>query len=504
MSFNFSGFASGVRTALRRFSSGYVERYPDVLNFRFPPFVHWLIYGWREKRHYFPSLIVSRKTLGVELSLIHKVNSASYPIDFENLIAELDFQANLEPMLPNSSLRDLGATPVYEAWSLTARTGISSQKITEFVGQTFSTVVVMPSVVIGGAEKYMSNLAREVSEDNPLSVLIVLTEEGGLHSDVDLPAEIKWLNECNTLYWTSSGGFPANPELLARFLRSLNTPQILVCNSDLGFQTVSRFGLGLGQSAQITPVMFSFGPPGALSYARIFARQLSSQFSILTDNSRFVRDLNVFTGSTRTISPQILPSLCESVAEASTIKPTPPQKKRSSIKWLWFSRLSWDKAPELLVEIAKRRPREEFHVYGPSGPREITDLFASVSNIHVWGPVCDLGELPLDEFSGYVFTSRFEGLPNTVLEAALSRLPLIVSDVGGIRDSLDEGHCFLIPVDGSDSEQAMSFDRCMQTLLDMDSRDLKDMVQNAFTSVHSRHSQLAFKARVKELMREKR
>ena len=62
-----------------------------------------------------------------------------------------------------------------------------------------------------------------------------------------------------------------------------------------------------------------------------------------------------------------------------------------------------------------------------------------------------------------VLTSRFEGMPNTVLEAMMLRKPVVVTDVDGSRDVLETGKGgFVVPLD----DDQMMADRVIALLRD--------------------------------------
>ena len=56
------------------------------------------------------------------------------------------------------------------------------------------------------------------------------------------------------------------------------------------------------------------------------------------------------------------------------------------------------------------------------------------------------------ECSVFVLTSRFEGMPNTVLEAMMSSKPIVVTDVDGSRDLIIDGETGLVvPIEDVDA-----------------------------------------------------
>jgi len=76
--------------------------------------------------------------------------------------------------------------------------------------------------------------------------------------------------------------------------------------------------------------------------------------------------------------------------------------------------------------------------------RDLNDRFVLA------GERANVGEL-LPAFDVFVLTSRYEGLPNAIMEAMAAGLPCVCTDVGGCRELVEEGVTgFLVPSGDSD------------------------------------------------------
>jgi glycosyltransferase involved in cell wall biosynthesis len=116
-----------------------------------------------------------------------------------------------------------------------------------------------------------------------------------------------------------------------------------------------------------------------------------------------------------------------------------------------------NKAVPLLIEAYSRinlALRRRLHIIGPSpGESEQSRLEEAVQRFGVEGETGFLGQIPHDEIPEhllgmriYVQCSEHEGLPNAVLEAASLGLPIVASNVGGLRDILkDRENALVVP-----------------------------------------------------------
>jgi glycosyltransferase involved in cell wall biosynthesis len=127
---------------------------------------------------------------------------------------------------------------------------------------------------------------------------------------------------------------------------------------------------------------------------------------------------------------QVIPSCYEPPASADSIG------EKSEI--LWVGRIHPNKRPEMLLELAKRLPQRRFIMVGGAGQgvgdyeERIRAAAASLPNVHLTGflPLAQV-EPWFDRARVLVNTSRFEGMPNTFLQAWARDIPTVGTvDVG--------------------------------------------------------------------------
>ena len=142
---------------------------------------------------------------------------------------------------------------------------------------------------------------------------------------------------------------------------------------------------------------------------------------------------------------------------------------------LTVGRLAYQKNPEMFVRVARlvldQLPGTKFAILGAgfAGPMEsrVAALIRSLGlegdvEIVPWADRPKTLEL-MAACSVFVLTSRFEGMPNTVLEAMMLRKPVVATDVDGSRDVLGAATGgSLVPLD---DDRAMA-DRVIALLRD--------------------------------------
>jgi glycosyltransferase involved in cell wall biosynthesis len=136
-----------------------------------------------------------------------------------------------------------------------------------------------------------------------------------------------------------------------------------------------------------------------------------------------------------------------------------PDKK----ELIFVGRLAEPKQPEALLRAYASLPAKlkesTIVTFIGDGPKR-SGLEALAQQIGVESHVRFLGDIPRADIFSYfmnsqtskmfVLVSCYEGLPRSILEAMSCGLPIISSDVGGVREMVDDTNGILIPRHGSD------------------------------------------------------
>jgi glycosyltransferase involved in cell wall biosynthesis len=110
---------------------------------------------------------------------------------------------------------------------------------------------------------------------------------------------------------------------------------------------------------------------------------------------------------------------------------------------------------QLIRALARMRRSDSYLVLRGSGPREaylrrLADQLGLHERVRIVGPVEDLRPL-IRASSAVILVSHREGLPRSLMEAMSLEVPVIGSDIRGIRDLLDQDAGTLVPVGDIDA-----------------------------------------------------
>jgi len=107
------------------------------------------------------------------------------------------------------------------------------------------------------------------------------------------------------------------------------------------------------------------------------------------------------------------------------------------LRVVWAGRLDREKRTDLLIEVARLTQHFcDFLVYGGSVVDEgYEHQLENLPNLSLRGPYSSPTEWDSPvQASVFLFTSVWEGMPNTVIEAAYMGYPVIASNVGGVGE----------------------------------------------------------------------
>lgn len=492
--------------------SAYLESNRDVLAAGIDPLQHWLDSGMAQGRP-LPGIDVLHRdhSLGVGWRQLRwrgvPVQARRHQPLADHLQREIIRQADHEiallapGALASASLRRFDATDVF------ARDGLDLRAILERTRTRRRTVVIMRALVPGGAEKYLADLVRVLVAEGHSDVLVLVTDQREVESraGLDLAVLAPFLNlDVVHLPDHVREGVELDATLVARLIHALGPSSLIIVNSTVALKAVRKYGRPLSTGMRIVCCFFSLAPgtPGSR-----FAQSVAPFSSLLTDNQRTADEAQRRFPYAMQQSPVVIPprSPCNPddvelrIGRRIERRAADPSSRRR--RWLWVSRIEPQKGTGILAALARQRPEDEFQVHGPvEDASELEHL--GLPNVNVGATLSDIDDVPTEDFDGFLFTSLVEGMPNIVLEMAARGIPVITTDVGGLRETFDDDALLFVDLDPDVEHTAQRFSEAIERLQGHSHDALAERLRKATLQLAARHADGVFAERVRALVME--
>lgn len=319
--------------------------------------------------------------------------------------------------------------------------------------------IALPFLATGGAEMVALNLCRTLRQLRPnQSVALLITDRKLVSERMVLPEGVQLVVFDDHLGEDLS--YARKQALLRDLLLAAQPECFHNINSEVAWHLILAEGERLKRFTKLFASIFAFqfalDGHKKIGYAAYFLKQGMPHLSgLLSDNQRFIDDAareyelpdeerarmgvlyqpcRLLHGIGRELGRQRLAQRRQRLTEASG------QRGRPQI--LWAGRLDAEKRIDLFLEVVRRCTFADFRVFGQVVLEEGAVLPA-LPNLSCEGPFSSPMEwLERFDFDAFVFTSRWEGMPNILIEAGALGIPVIAPTVGGVGElvSLDTGY----------------------------------------------------------------
>lgn len=345
----------------------------------------------------------------------------------------------------------------------------------------YDVIFLAPWLKRGGADLGLLHHINAVHEKN-FKILLITTENANSPWIDRLPASVKHLD---------FGKFAVRlqpekqVELLARILIQSTAQTIHNINSRDGWEVFKNFGTQLGAMGKcLFSSVFSQEQIAENIYFGYSPAYISTSHShliqVFCDTKWYPQTQIQLTGLQNFFQTLYFPFLGKLNSYSASCEKSAPI--------LWASRVAPEKLPQLLCQIAKSLPNEIFHVYGEVELSCKSELKAleKLHNIKYFRKYDSFNKIAtLDSYKAFLYTTKFDGLPNVLIEAIASGLPVIAYDVGGVGE-LIHTDCLLSHSD--------TFEENLQKIQDI--LDSPELLYNSWKYSHdilkSRHSWTSF------------
>ena len=295
----------------------------------------------------------------------------------------------------------------------------------------YDCAIVTPRLGVGGGEKVVRELGSGIEEitQKPALIMVADTEHEGGENVLALSS----LRIADTPFL--SAPIPVRANALRNILVYLGIKQLFSVNSFIANYAIQR-GRFAGSGISIACAMFSV-PLLASGEIGGFVR----------DVDWLAPNVDVFFTDNHAMARVLCDRFfCDNVH----VLPIPERPhdpiETTGDRILWASRIDEEKKPELLREIATQMSERTFEIWG--APVLTSDRYLEsileLPNVCYRGPFSSFEEIDLRLAGCYLYTSRYDGKPNILVEAMSRGLPCVATAVGGIPELLDKGRGVLV------------------------------------------------------------
>lgn len=390
------------------------------------------------------SLFLKDKKLQYESGL--ECLAALYSAKFDRLntpkMRELiEHVASIEPLVLKSAGSGLCQYPplVHEGMALADAGGALSRSL-PFT--TVDNLLLLPHCRMGGAARVAGHLFKGLRHIFPDEKTIIVLTDKSLFQRPD------YFGDGVELIDLPSFGTPLSPHgsirLLLDLIRGLSPKRVINANSRLGWECYRYFARQLREECALYACLWTWdldeqgnktGYPGAF-----FQSCFGSLKGVIFDNpilaNEIIYNYTLPSSWRHKLHPLHMPVEIHPFSQAKTFESR--RARRAKPRCFWCGRFDRQKRFDILIEIARQLPDVEFQVWGEPVLRDFTMPGKLPENIHRHAAYQHFDDLPYESCDFLLYTSQWDGLPNTLLDAGTRGIAIVASRVGGIGSLLSE------------------------------------------------------------------
>jgi glycosyltransferase involved in cell wall biosynthesis len=491
----------------------YLEQNPDLAGIEFPE-DNFLEFGCEKELFVSPGIRVfsvdGSHWLMDGIPLIDKfsVHGFDYLVlrtsPDDTIINQVLNLSSLEPMILSVPSEFIPSMPTFRSTDLDSRDLIFVNRLEDFVASKPEALILVGDLTIGGAAKYAIDLSNSVARTLRTAIIATGVSHESLQTQVDAwGAQVRAIE--NPISFSSlARPHDRNAFTFALLVQRLKPAVVFIINSKLGYEAVKTFGKGMSNYTRIYSVFFSQSPKliGRPHAAR-YLESCALVGNLLSDNRKFFDDQVQRLGITHNHIVRVVPPLASPPSDGDFEKTIThiAEKRRlgTNQRLLWVGRWDSHKDFKLIEKFASEFDQIEIDAYY-SLPEGMKSPSSTIPNLRLIENSWDPGEIVFSNYSLFVFTSLYEGMPNTVLEVAGRGIPMVLADVGGLRETFDQETADFYAVKDDFVERYDSFQKAVLGSLASSWFVTESKIRAARKSVEANHSPIVFNANIDKLL----
>lgn len=438
----------------------------------------------------------------IERQRFHERNFVKELLDSDEVIDFVADAAKLDPEIEPSRI-ETASSYCAIPWN-SKHWGFHLERLYQLLGsETFSDVLVLPWLKPGGAEKYILQILHQLIKSDSNRRLLVLSGQAASKHEwaAKLPKNAVFIDVFNAFPMLNDAD---RDVMVVRALLAVTGQGALLHlkASEFVHRLMDAFGAVLFSHFKV--IYYRFSDDTCVwrnrrlsgSWGVSFLRRQLTNIDLLISDCRSIVANDMARIGAQSEKYQVIYAKCRTQKQPTT-KSTPTKRL------LWASRVSAEKRPELVGMIAtalrKEHPNMVIEVYGQIEESNQQQIFFEKPGVTYRGSFDGFDSLPVDRFDAFIYTTAFDGLPNIILEALGSGLPVIAPDIGGIGEAVMDGDTgLLVPDLADDSAMITGYVDAVRRLYGNWDRTI-ETTNNGQQLISERHGDSNFARRVAEV-----
>jgi glycosyltransferase involved in cell wall biosynthesis len=420
--------AEDIDRTSRWFSRDYYRRHnPDLAGVRDLE-SHFITHGARERRNPSPDYRVvpaadydgARLSKGEEVDRFEWAGDAYVVIPnpvSQAIFDQIDEQGEIDPAVFAPGPLTLPSLNLFDATDIETRDLIDYRGLLREFRSEVDVVILLPRLGIGGGEKYAAQLARTLAKMLRKEVAILVTDSFDDENSTVLRSHslAGFRHQTIVSFHRHVHRTWKKPNVLALLLLAIGPEAVFCINSDTGNATIAQYGRALSNYMKLFTTFFSESPRAlGAPFSAIYLDAVIGHAGVVSDNENALATFRRRLPRAVHDRLHLLPQYCDEKSVPQRRRPGPRGKRL-----LWIGRWEAFKNIDFVIELARRDPEIEVAIFSPQ------EVVPPLPNLVYRGRLDDLRDLDIDAYDAFLFTSRFEGMPNIVLEMALTGIPVI-------------------------------------------------------------------------------
>jgi glycosyltransferase involved in cell wall biosynthesis len=403
-------------------------------------------------------------------------------------------QGSLDPAVFAPGVYSIPSVNIFDYDDLDTRDLIDFNGLMSEVDLNPDVVILIPRLGVGGGEKYAAQMARVLSNNLNKKVVTIVTDSEDDETNIDFKNHI--LSNYRGQRVLSFEKFVSKSwkkeNILALYLQALKPNTIFIFNSYVGMRMASNYGRFITNFSSLNIGFFSESPYAlGAPYAATSLDDVITNCNIISDNENVLNHLKNRTSEIFNSKFKCLPQYIDYAPKDLYNE---YMKNSGKFHLLWVGRWDYFKNYEYLVHLVKIA-NVEIDIYCPDNlPPE-----SFIKGLNFKGSLSNFSDLTT-KYNGFLFTSKFEGMPNIVLEMALSGLPIFAPKVGGLHETFSNNELFWYENNDNFMLGAKNILGVLNEFANLSTKEIIHKIDGAKKAVLNRHGKNLFVNNLKNLL----